>query len=42
MNEIPPDEGWCRFIHKAKQVMVVDPDDRNEEIANGLAQEHRP
>jgi hypothetical protein len=42
MREIQPDEpvGWLAY--KSHQVVVVDPDDRNEQVADRIAQRGRP
>src|SRR5262249_20440242 len=42
MREIDPNETWCRIVGKAQQMMMIQPDDRDELVAHYVAQRSRP
>ena len=42
MREIRPDQPWRRHRRIVEQMVVIDPDDGDEQIAHDVAQTRRP
>ena len=37
VGEVDPDQARCRYLGEPQDVMMVDPDDRDEEVADDVA-----